>query len=245
MALTLTKEKYFAILLSIFDLGGNATKKDTLDNIRDNAYYHFSSEDLEMKTNRPELHWRNDFAFVRKQLVQREYIDGSQFNQWAITQEGIEYLFSLCKTILSSDERVFQRLTKNATKRAMSISWDFDKNHNELVEDQMIFPNETQDLLIKKIKRYKKVVDELKEEYKGQCQIENCGFTFVKSNGDNYAEGHHLIPLAEGGSQDKQNVVILCANHHRMFHYANVEIRNFYQNKRSVTINGIEQKIVY
>jgi len=245
MSLTLTKEKHFALLLSIYELSGVATKQKVLDNIQNNNYVSFTSEDLEIKTNRPELHWRNDFAFIRKHLVDHDYIDDSKYNQWEITQDGIDYLFSLCKSIMKSSGENFQRLTENSIKRAMEILGDFDKSRNELVEDQMTMPNETQELFVRRIKRYKKIVDDLKEEYNARCQIENCGFTFVKSNGENYAEGHHLVPLAKGGDQDKKNLVILCANHHRMFHYADIQIRKAETNKREVIINGIVENILY
>lgn len=250
MSITQTKEKHFIVLLSIFDLNGSATKQKVLDNIEAQSYYKFSSKDLAMKSNRKELHWRNDLAFIRKYLVDKGYIDDSVHNQWSITNTGVEYLNLLSHAILSSKEFEFQKLTAHATQKASEI---LDENDDELEKLQAEFsednnepPNETQEALIKRIKRYQIIVKKLKTKYNGCCQIENCGFTFLKKNGENYAEGHHLIPLAKGGGQNPDNVVILCANHHRMLHYAKVEIGQMQSNKhRSIMINGVESNIIY
>jgi predicted HNH restriction endonuclease len=107
-------------------------------------------------------------------------------------------------------------------------------------------PNETQETIIKRIKRYKKIVDELKKKYNGYCQVENCEFTFSKIDGENYSEAHHLMSLAKGGSQNQENVAILCANHHRMFHYAKVEIKEMQSKyKRRIFINNEELFLIY
>ena len=249
MSITVTKEKHFLVLLSIFDLSGGANKKQVLDNIQSQNYYIFSEQDLAMKTNRPELHWRNDLAFVRKHLVAGGYINDSIHNLWSITETGIEYLNSLCEEVVKQNSR-FQKITSNAVERASEISAktddNFDLEKNDLVQDQMTLPNETQEAFVKRIKRYKKIVDEIKKKYDGRCQIENCGYTFLKSNGENYAEGHHLIPLGKGGNQTAENIVILCANHHRMLHYAKVEIGQMQSNNiRPIFITNEEFAIFY
>ncbi len=250
MSITVTKEKHFLVLLSIFDLSGGANKKQVLDNIQSENYFLFSEQDLMMKSNRPELHWRNDLAFVRKYLVSVGYINDNTHNLWSITETGVEYLNSLCEEVINYQNLGFQKITPNAVERAYEIlaktNDGFDLEKNDLVQDGMMLPNETQEAFIKRIKRYKKIVDEIKKKYDGRCQIENCGYTFLKSNGENYAEGHHLIPLAKGGNQTAENVVILCANHHRMLHYAKVEIGQMQSDKkRSIFINNEEFAIVY
>ncbi len=61
----------------------------------------------------------------------------------------------------------------------------------------------------------------MKHNYK--CQ--NYGYSFHMDNGKEYCEAHHLKMLSRGGTQDVDNVIILCENHHRMFHYASDKIR--------------------
>ena len=117
---------------------------------------------------------------------------------------------------------------------------------SELMEDiDKNLPNEQQILLIRRIKRYKSIVDKVKEEYDFRCQIQGCEFTFEKKRGGKYAEGHHLLPISEGGEQDKSNLIILCPNHHRMFHYAKVTIEDKKNNIRTVTINKKKEFIIY
>lgn len=55
-------------------------------------------------------------------------------------------------------------------------------------------------------------------EAKGRCEY--CGeLGFLKPNGEHYLEAHHLLALSEDGPDTPQNVVALCATHHREAHY--------------------------
>lgn len=246
---TLTVEKRFVVLASIVDLGGTATKKAVLDNIDKNQYMSFSTDDLRMKTNRKELHWRNDLAYVRKGLADAGYIDDSTYDQWKITDSGLRYLETLSDILLDAEEDGYQKLTSSAIQRAAQAAstntTEYKSRKQEFDEDEIAPPNENKEARVRRIKRYKKIVDDLKAKYQGCCQVEGCGFTFEKKNGGYYAEGHHLIPLARGGTQNKQNVVILCANHHRMFHYANVIIGELSNDRRPITINNVYLSILY
>jgi len=88
---------------------------------------------------------------------------------------------------------------------------DFDVPENETVIERK-----------NRIKRYKKIVNLLKRKYEYKCQI--CDYSFQMNNGNNYCEAHHIKMLAKNGKQSPENVIILCANHHRMFHYASERI---------------------
>jgi len=78
----------------------------------------------------------------------------------------------------------------------------------------------------------------VKEKYNLICQVEDCKFTFKKKDGTNYAEAHHLEGLGEGGKDIEENIVVLCANCHRMFHYAKIEKVSRDKEKLVVKING-------
>lgn len=71
-------------------------------------------------------------------------------------------------------------------------------------------------------KRNQKAVRDLKELYGHVCQITGNKYTFKKVDGNNYVEGHHLIPLGAGGADDPRNIVLLSPLIHRMLHYAKV-----------------------
>ena len=63
-------------------------------------------------------------------------------------------------------------------------------------------------------------------------------------NGRYYCEAHHLVPISEDGSQGPENVIILCANHHRMFHYAkNVITFKEDNGEKKIIINDTEYRI--
>ncbi|QGU95454.1 hypothetical protein GOM49_10455 [Clostridium bovifaecis] len=128
--MSLQNEKKFAILMSIIDIGGNGTKKEVLDNINKNNYLYFTQEDLKLKENRPEIHWRNDLAFIRKKLVVDKYIDDSEKNNWKITDKGKQYLIALSSKIIKDNKSNFKKLTENSIERA-------DKFINEYVNEEI------------------------------------------------------------------------------------------------------------
>lgn len=57
----------------------------------------------------------------------------------------------------------------------------------------------------------------LGEMYKGHCQV--CDFTFLKKDKNPYYEIHHIEPSY---SNHPKNLILLCANCHRQFEYAQV-----------------------
>ncbi len=64
---------------------------------------------------------------------------------------------------------------------------------------------------------------------------------------NHYCEAHHLVPLSLNGGQEAENVIILCANHHRMFHYANNYIKweNVSESERLIKIDEKEYRVKY
>lgn len=83
-----------------------------------------------------------------------------------------------------------------------------------------------------------RVVRKLKQEYGCKCQI--CGHTFRKDDGEYYCEAHHIVPVAADGTQSPNNVLLLCANHHRMFHYAKerIKVGPINGNCRAIFVDG-------
>lgn len=57
----------------------------------------------------------------------------------------------------------------------------------------------------------------LSEVYQGYCQV--CNFWFLKKDNWPYFELHHINPLL---SNNPKNLIVVCANCHRQFEYANV-----------------------
>ncbi len=68
------------------------------------------------------------------------------------------------------------------------------------------------------------LVKAMKEEFNNKCQI--CGKSIALSNGKLYSEGHHLKPLGSHheGPDTRENIIILCPNHHVEFDYGSIAI---------------------
>jgi len=68
------------------------------------------------------------------------------------------------------------------------------------------------------IKRDARVRQYVVKKANGKCEY--CGeLGFGMLNGGFYLEAHHIIQLANQGRDNVQNVIALCANHHRQAHY--------------------------
>ncbi len=52
----------------------------------------------------------------------------------------------------------------------------------------------------------------------GRCEFCGCE-GFVLPDGSKYVEAHHVITLAKAGADTVDNVIALCANHHREAHF--------------------------
>lgn len=53
----------------------------------------------------------------------------------------------------------------------------------------------------------------------GKCECCQKTAPFVSASGDPYLEVHHVLQLADGGSDTISNAVVLCPNCHRELHY--------------------------
>ena len=61
----------------------------------------------------------------------------------------------------------------------------------------------------------------VKERSNYSCEMPSCDYIgFNKTDGKQYIEVHHVIPLSEGGEDSMHNTVALCPNCHRALHYA-------------------------
>lgn len=66
--------------------------------------------------------------------------------------------------------------------------------------------------------RSRALIRQLFDEYAGRCQV--CGTDPGSRYRIDLAEGHHLIWLCRGGEDVRDNIAILCPNHHAAVHRA-------------------------
>jgi 5-methylcytosine-specific restriction endonuclease McrA len=66
-------------------------------------------------------------------------------------------------------------------------------------------------------------VKQAKDKLGMYCLHPNCSNSFSKENGLPYIEVHHIIPLFDGGEDAVWNLVVICAHHHKMAHFADEE----------------------
>lgn len=65
-------------------------------------------------------------------------------------------------------------------------------------------------------------------------------YSFLKENGERYIETHHVEPVSSGGSLGSENLITVCANHHRQLHYGNAKVIENTKNYFTFKIDGKE-----
>jgi predicted HNH restriction endonuclease len=76
-------------------------------------------------------------------------------------------------------------------------------------------------------------------------------FSFKKTNGEFYVETHHINPVSNlvQGSLGISNLITVCANHHRQFHYGNIKTVENTDDYLMINIDGqviqVEKKNKY
>lgn len=69
-------------------------------------------------------------------------------------------------------------------------------------------------------KRSAEVAEWVLKYAKGVCEHCSVPAPFLTNGGTPYLEVHHVVPLAEGGSDTVENAVAVCPNCHRAAHYS-------------------------
>lgn len=71
-------------------------------------------------------------------------------------------------------------------------------------------------LMSRAIQRDRQLVDELRQIYRGRCQV--CGWSPRDRYATELCEAHHVRWLSRGGQDLLSNLVLICPNHHRAVH---------------------------
>jgi 5-methylcytosine-specific restriction protein A len=68
------------------------------------------------------------------------------------------------------------------------------------------------------------VSENAKRRAQGRCELCNNQAPFSRADGEPYLETHHIVWLAQGGSDTVENTVALCPNCHRKMHVLKLEV---------------------
>ncbi len=220
-----TIEKEYVVLISIIDVGGQGSKKQVLDNIDENKYINFSVEDLKIKENRNEIKWRNDLAFIRKKLQSKDYIDGSEKNNWKITNKGIYYLFKITEKLINGNLELV-KLTEASILRASKyyeecILKGLDEEEKTREEVTATLLKTEYEKLIKTRVGQGNFKNKLLKR-KACCKI--CGM-----NDSSLLIASHIKPWSKSNSferLDESNGFLLCPNHDALFDKGYITFNN-------------------
>ncbi|MGO9597150.1 MAG: HNH endonuclease [Isosphaeraceae bacterium] len=83
------------------------------------------------------------------------------------------------------------------------------------------------------------LVKRLKIIHKNRCQI--CGIALCIGN-ETYSEGHHIKPLSRQGPDAKENILILCPNHHAQCDYGGIQLE--YSRLRHVPDHRVSETFI-
>lgn len=127
-----------------------------------------------------------------------------------------------CKTFKAEAEKIFSVLSSSQPSKV------YRKKLSELNKRyQQAKSAVKKERLVKKVERGGTGVW-MKDYRKHKCQVcEKFGTNpegFKTRKGIPYTEAHHVDPVSTGGSLGWENIIVVCANHHRQMHYGNVEI---------------------
>lgn len=119
--MTMEDEKRFLLLLASFSILHNSQKKgptkaEVLDEIDSKQWALFDPQKYQMKSNRKEIIWRNDLAFIRKHLAINGFFIAGVRNNWGITPAGREELKKLCQMVFNTQN--FRCITAAAVSDA-------------------------------------------------------------------------------------------------------------------------------
>lgn len=68
---------------------------------------------------------------------------------------------------------------------------------------------------------YQKFISEIKNERGNRCQL--CGWAEAA------VDAHHIVQVKDGGLNIKENIIVLCPNHHRMADHKKISKEDMYK----------------
>ncbi|MCL2562896.1 MAG: HNH endonuclease [Oscillospiraceae bacterium] len=237
-------QKWLIMLYALIELDGGGTKQQVLNHIQVQGYWHKSDQNDDFLPSRPELRWRNDFAFERSHLVKGGYMQKGLHDVWRITKKGRSYYLELAKKARNLDlehvtetflDKLFreQMLPEAADQLLFEQICRSDTSSEDLLAIVPGTPlpkgsasrNGNRNVYIRNPQTSRNAL--FRANHK--CELDPTHASFQRKHSPNlYMEPHHLIPMSMTDHFDvtldrEQNIFSLCSNCHNQVHYGTKE----------------------
>ncbi len=201
--------------------------------------------DLEFGYYTPNANYRIVSTCVSLGLIKRSGTNYLGFTRFTITSNGFALLSALDKNIFEFNKSVeaveqieINQPSKSDNKEANLYEDIYDRIYlaeaNQVEPDTIVdyvdvpqaLPNTLNTNVY--IKRDPKKAANAKKRANYQCEFDSSHKTFIGSNGENFCEAHHLIPMFMQykffySLDVEANIVSLCPNCHSTLHHSNGE----------------------
>lgn len=209
--------------------------------ILDKLFYYFKTNKLEGENMSQPKRWKQEIIDVMKKLggharysdiyemiEKRKVMDFEANKSWKGQVRQTIERFSSDSDTYNGKENIFYSVDGIGKGHWGLLDFEPYDNNVDLTEDDIGF-EEGKLLLREHIyrERNQRIIKLAKDKFKkehGQLYCQICGFNYEKVYGEignDYIEAHHIIPISSLNSTHKtmvNDIVLVCANCHRMLH---------------------------
>lgn len=168
-------------------------------------------------------------------------INGFQRSNMPLRNDTFEEIINL----LGTEDQIFNNIEIDSSDTVEEIS--------KLELKYQDASPQVKEIISRRIERGN-ISNEIKKLYNYKCKIcEALGqnpHSFKKTNGDYYIETHHIIHVSSlmQGTLGVCNLITVCANHHRQFHFGDIKVDRNTKDNLIITIEGealyIDKKVI-
>jgi len=216
--------------------------------------------------------WSNMRANKKLSLLFPKFLDSDRYLKYAkkkrlVGQIGFSYyddkslveeiIFDEIKLLMEDKEKYIDEIQtlKQIYKYYFEEEFDYDnieqqkiiedlKNINEDEIVNLIDENAEQVEINSRVyKRNNFLIAKIKKERNFECQI--CGTKIQKRNGEFYIEAAHIKAKKDKGNEKRENILILCPNHHKEFDFGKREIIEHNSTKIKFKLNNKEYELFF
>lgn len=206
-----------------------------LDTKKETSYKKFE-KDILFSNIKADKNLSLRFPYYLNSDKYKKYTDGKRL----VGQIGITYYddMNILKEIIIDELNELEKenihmkeidILKNIYKIYLKEEINYDQIEQEEIEQNIhnipdLTDNKSETIILngKVYKRNNVLISIIKRERGFKCQI--CNEKIKKNDGSFYIEAAHIIPKKDKGNENKENILILCPNHHKEFDYGKRKI---------------------